>query len=112
MNTIKINYIEFGATDLQMIRHFYETAFGWSFTDYGPEYLAFNDGHLDGGFTTQTIPGGNPLTILYSEDLETILETIRTLGGTITQQIYSFPGGKRFHFTDPSGNELAVWSDK
>lgn len=112
MQSTKINYIELGATDLKAVRSFYETAFGWSFTDYGPTYLAFNDGNIDGGFTTETKSGTNPLIILYTERLEEIKRKVIEAGGNVIQDIYSFPGGQRFHFTDPSGNELAVWSDK
>ena len=112
MNDLKINYIEFGATDLKAIRSFYEKAFGWTFTDYGPEYLAFNDGNLDGGFTTQSKPANGALVILYSAHLDQSKERVINAGAKIVQDIFDFPGGRRFHFADPSGNELAIWSDK
>lgn len=112
MISLKINYIEFGATDLRAIRDFYEKAFGWSFKDYGSEYLAFNDGNLDGGFTTQSKPGNGPLVILYSANLDQTKERVLHAGAKLVQDIYDFPGGRRFHFADPSGNELAIWSDK
>lgn len=112
-NHHKINYIEFPADDLPKVKEFYSQAFGWSFTDYGPEYTAFNDGSLDGGFTAGTqAQGSGPLVILYSNDLQDSLETIERYGGKITKPIFDFPGGRRFHFADPVGNELAVWSEK
>ncbi len=112
MNTHhRINYIEFSATDLEAIKKFYADSFGWTFTDYGPEYVAFNDGGLDGGFWKGDAVGANPLVILYSERLEESKEIVEKNGGKIVKDIYSFPGGRRFHFTDPAGNELAIWSD-
>ncbi|MBU2103870.1 VOC family protein [Patescibacteria group bacterium] len=108
-----INYIEFPATDLPAIKEFYGKAFGWTFTDYGPEYVAFSDGVLDGGFTKgSAIQEGGPLVILYSENLETSVETVTACGATIIKHIYSFPGGRRFHFLDPAGNHLSIWSDR
>lgn len=107
-----VNYIEFPAADLPAVKDFYAKAFGWKFTDYGPEYTAFNDGALDGGFTKGAVSGeSGPLVILYSEDLPASLESVKKCGGTITKSIYEFPGGRRFHFADPAGNHLAVWSD-
>src|SRR5690606_30355503 len=82
--------------------------FGWSFTDYGPSYSAFEEG-LDGGFQTET--NAKPLPILYSENLEETLRAVESAGGRILRPIFSFPGGRRFHFADPAGNELAVWSE-
>lgn len=109
-----LNYIEFPADDLEAIKSFYAGAFGWEFTDYGPEYVAFVDGSgMDGGFTKGTIAhGSGPLVIVYSENLESSAEVVEKHGGTIIKPAYEFPGGKRFHFTDPAGNELAVWSEK
>lgn len=108
-----INYIELPAGNLELVKKFYSSAFGWKFTDYGPEYTAFNDGNLDGGFTAGAVAtSSGPLVILYSEDLETSLETVVSAGGMIVKPIYSFPGGRRFHFADPAGNELALWSEK
>jgi len=108
-----LNYIEFPAEDLAAVKKFYSASFGWVFTDYGPEYMAFSDGVLEGGFTKGKVSGdAGPLVILYSEDLPASLETVQKNGGTIAQPIYDFPGGKRFHFVDPAGNHLAVWSDK
>src|SRR5690606_31536623 len=113
MKNNHINYLEFKANDLEKIKAFYSKAFGWNFIDYGPTYVAFSEGGLDGGFEKSDEPIGNgTLVILYHEDLETIKNRIIKSKGKISKDIFSFPGGKRFHFTDPSGNELAVWSDK
>lgn len=106
-----INYIEFTAPDLEAVKTFYGKAFGWTFTDYGPDYVAFNDGVLDGGFTRGEAMGGNPLVILFSQDLTATRETVVACGGIIIKPIFDFPGGKRFHFSDPAGNELAVWAE-
>ena len=112
-NHHQINYIEFSASDLVEIKAFYTAAFGWTFTDYGPEYTAFNDGTLDGGFAKSTSPADTgPLVILYSDNLEDSLTTVKDCGGNISKPIFEFPGGRRFHFLDPAGNELAIWSDK
>lgn len=106
----KLNYLELFGRDLGAAKRFYGEAFGWSFVDYGPEYAAFSDAGLDGGIQTQAaVP---PLPILYADDLAGTLERVRAAGGEIVRDIYAFPGGRRFHFRDPSGNELAVWSDK
>ena len=86
---------------------------GWKFTDYGPDYTSFSDGRLDGGFTTGTPVGSpGPLVVLYAIDLQGVQGRVVSAGGEVTRDIYEFPGGKRFHFRDPSGNELAVWSEK
>ncbi len=108
-----INYIEFKTHDLDKIKRFYSAVFNWQFTDYGPNYTAFQNSGLEGGFevTEESITNG-ALVVLYHQDLRTTLNKIEEHGGTIVQDIFEFPGGKRFHFTDPSGNELAVWSDK
>jgi uncharacterized protein len=106
-----IDYIEFGATDIEATKRFYADCFGWKFTDYGPDYVAFEDGRLSGGFTTQSKPGGAPLVVLYVADLERIRASVVAQRGRIVRDIFSFPGGRRFHFLDPNGNELAVWSE-
>jgi predicted enzyme related to lactoylglutathione lyase len=109
----RIDYIELNVSDLARSKAFYGGAFGWQFTDYGPSYCAFSDGRLDGGFTTAEPPcPGGPLVILYADDLAAMLEKVRSVGGAIVKPIFDFPGGKRFHFTDPDGYELAVWSDR
>lgn len=110
--TNHIDYIEFGATDLSALKQFYSAVFGWTFTDYGPEYTEFSSSGIKGGFTTQTAPqSGGALVILYNDHLEEMQASVAQNGGTITLPIFSFPGGRRFHFTDPSGNELAVWCE-
>jgi predicted enzyme related to lactoylglutathione lyase len=105
-----IDYIEFGATDLEATKRFYAACFGWKFTDYGPDYAAFEDGRLTGGFTTDSKPGGAPLVVLYATNLEQLLAAVKAQRGRIVREIFSFPGGRRFHFLDPNGNELAIWS--
>lgn len=110
----KIDYIELNVEDIDVSKKFYAAAFGWSFTDYGPKYSEFNDGRLKGGLTT-TAPvsaKGGPLVILYADDLEACQQKVENAGGTIAQPIFSFPGGRRFHFIDPNGYELAVWSER
>ena len=108
----KVNYVEFSSTEFTAIKEFYTKVFGWTFTDYGDEYVAFNDGAIDGGFGKGVPQKGGALVILYSENLEESEKTIAEHGGEVTVPIFTFPGGRRFHFTDPAGNELAVWSDK
>ena len=113
MKNNHINYVEFKANDLEKIKHFYSKAFGWKFIDYGPTYIAFTESGLDGGFekTNDKIVNG-ALVVLYHQDLQSIKEKVVDAGGEISKDIFSFPGGRRFQFTDPAGNELAVWSDK
>ena len=112
----KINYVEFPAADFDVIEAFYTNTFGWAFTDFGPEYRVFNDGQFDGGFFKSDLcsstANGAALVVLFAEDLEGLQDSILTNGGRICKEIFSFPGGRRFHFLDPHGNELAVWSDK
>ena len=112
----KIDYIEFPARDLDAVQEFYEKVFGWSFTDYGPDYRAFTDGKTDGGFyrsdKCSLSETGAALVIFYASDLESTRDAIQGAGGKILKDIFSFPGGRRFQFADPSGNELAAWSDK
>ncbi|WP_420601074.1 VOC family protein [Flagellimonas sp.] len=111
-NTL-INYVEFKAVDLEKTRKFFNHCFGWTFTDYGPTYTAFAESGLEGGFekSDESIVNG-ALVVLYHEDLPLIKAKIVEAGGKVVKDIFSFPGGRRFHFADPSGNELAVWSDK
>jgi predicted enzyme related to lactoylglutathione lyase len=108
-----IDYIELPCIHPEAIKAFYATVFGWTFTDYGPSYVAFHDGRLDGGFTTEepVVPEGGARVILYSRDLESTLAAVNSAGGRIHKEIFSFPGGRRFHFLDPDGNHLAVWSE-
>ena len=105
----RIDYVEFAGGDLIATKRFYEQAFGWAFTDYGPSYSAFDEG-LDGGFNADG-QSRAPLVILYADDLEAAEARVRAAGGEILRAPYDFPGGRRFHFRDPSGNELAVWTE-
>ncbi len=111
----KINYIEFPAKDIKATKEFFTTVFGWSFIDYGPEYTAFSNEGIDGGFFRSTLSvsteNGSALIVFYSNNLEQTQGKIENAGGSIIKAIYSFPGGRRFHFTDPSNNEYAVWSN-
>ena len=108
-----IQYIEFQATDLDKVKGFYCQVFGWTFTDYGDDYTAFEDSGVSGGFAkTESVARGGPLVVLYHQDLELAKENVIRGGGKISQDIFSFPGGRRFHFIDPGGNELAVWSER
>lgn len=107
----KINYIEFKAINLEVIKTFYSNCFKWKFTDYGPDYISFSESVLFGGFEkSNTEITNGALVVLYHTDLEMIKSKIISEGGKITKEIFSFPGGKRFQFEDPSRNELAVWS--
>lgn len=112
----KLNYVEYPAADLAATKAFFERAFGWSFVDYGPDYTAFADQGLDGGFfradQCSTTGKGGALLVFYSADLEATQAKVTQHGGKIIKPIFSFPGGRRFHFTEPSGNEFAVWSDQ
>ena len=111
----KMNYVELPAKDLAGTKAFFESVFGWSFTDYGPEYTAFENQGLDGGFFQSDLASstekGAALIVFYSNQLEATLAKVEKAGGSILRPIYSFPGGRRFHFTEPSGNEFAVWSE-
>jgi predicted enzyme related to lactoylglutathione lyase len=108
-----IDYVEFTVRDLDAAKRFYSAAFGWKFNSYGPSYAGIQGADREVGGLSQTneIRTGGPLVILYSEDLEQSVAAVRAAGGTILKEPFSFPGGRRFHFADPSGNELAVWSD-
>ncbi|PMV17548.1 MULTISPECIES: VOC family protein [unclassified Pseudomonas] len=106
----QIDNIEFNVSDIARSKAFYGGAFGWTFVDYGPTYTEFSDGRLTGGFTTgEPVRPGGPLVILYADDLEATQQRLKSLGAVITRETFSFPGGRRFHFTDPDGYELAVW---
>jgi hypothetical protein len=107
----KVDYVELPGGDLVATKQFYAEAFGWGFTDYGPAYAAFEQG-VDGGFNADAADQAKaPLVILYAHDLEAMEAKVRAAGAAVVRPIYSFPGGRRFHFRDPSGNELAVWSE-
>ena len=112
----KINYLELPAKDLGATKAFFKAVFNWQFTDYGPEYMAFDkSAGLDGGFYLSKQEAkaatGSVLVVFYSEDLANTQTQIEQAGGQISQAVFEFPGGRRFHFLDPNGNEFAVWSD-
>jgi predicted enzyme related to lactoylglutathione lyase len=111
----KINYVEFPAKDIEKTKAFFSAVFGWSFSDYGSEYTAFSNAGIRGGFykseLTSSTEKGSALIVFYSKVLEQTQSNIEAAGGAIIKPIFSFPGGRRFHFTDPNGNEYAVWSD-
>lgn len=111
----KINYVECPAKDIEATKRFFTAAFGWSFIDYGPDYSAFSNQGLDGGFfkaaLASTSENGAALIVFYSQNLEATEVKVKKAGGAISKEIFSFPGGRRFHFIEPSGNEFAVWSD-
>lgn len=112
---VRINYVELPAADLKAVESFYGQAFAWTFVSYGPDYIAFSDGQLNGGFyrakSHSSTDNGAALIVLYVADLEACEQSVIGAGGRIVKPIFSFPGGRRFHFVDPNGNELAVWSD-
>ena len=119
MNPIeKLNYVEYPSQDLEATKLFFNQVFGWTFSDFGEEYTAFSakQAGLNGGFYRSSKASitsqGAALLVFYSPDLEAIQTKILAAGGTITKPTFHFPGGRRFHFTEPSGNELAVWSDR
>ncbi len=113
--TGKINYLEMPSRDIEATKRFFGAAFGWSFVDYGPDYVAIENAGLDGGFfktdKVATTANGSVLVVLYSAELNNTLEQVKAAGGVIVQDIFEFPGGRRFHFSDPSGNEFAIWSE-
>ena len=110
----RIDYVEFPATDLEATRDFYAGAFGWEFTEWGDAYMSFEDGRLGGGLrkVDAVATGVGPLVVIYVVDLASAEAAVREQGGEILKDIFEFPGGRRFHFSDPSGNELAAWSDR
>ena len=113
MTTLKIDYVEFQTANIEASKRFFEAAFGWSYADYGPEYQEIEGAGLSGGLTTLSNDNdGAPLVILRTDDLEAASECVAKAGGEIVKPIFSFPGGRRFHFREPSGNVLAVWSSE
>ena len=106
----QVQYLEFLSKNITRAKEFYTNSFGWKFTDYGEEYTSFEGDYVDGGFTTGEPIKGTVLVILYSNNIEATQQKVIAAGGTIIKEIFNFPGGKRFHFTDPDGYELAVWS--
>jgi len=113
-NHEKIDYVEFPSTDIGVTKAFFAQVFGWVFTDYGPKYCAFTNAGLEGGFflsdKTVSTCNGSALIVFYSDDLEQTQAGILSAGGSVLKAIFPFPGGRRFHFADPNGNEYAVWS--
>ena len=115
IDAVKINYLEIPASDLAKTKTFFKAVFNWHFTDYGPEYMAFDQSAgLDGGFYLSKqqarVETGSVLVVFYSKDLAATQVKIEQAGGQICQAVFAFPGGRRFHFLDPNGNEFAVWS--
>ncbi len=114
-DTGKIDYVEFPSRNLGRSKQFFADAFGWTFIDYGPEYVAFDNAGLHGGFYKSSLAAntgaGSALVVLYSHALEETEQKVTSAGGKIVRPIFDFPGGRRFHFTEPSGNEFAVWSE-
>ena len=115
---LQVDYIEFPATDIEATKRFYQQVFGWKFQDYGPDYTSFLDGRLAGGFNKDAQPAApsagktnGPLIVIYAASLEGVYAEVKSAGGKIVKEIFGFPGGRRFHFSDPNGNELAVWSE-
>ncbi|WP_060507894.1 VOC family protein [Pseudomonas sp. NBRC 111124] len=107
----QIDNIEFNVSDIARSKAFYGSVFGWRFTDYGPSYTEFSDGRLTGGFTTgEAVRPGGPLVILYADDLDGARQRVEAAGAKISRSTFAFPGGRRFHFIDPDGYELAVWT--
>jgi predicted enzyme related to lactoylglutathione lyase len=107
MSKNKIAYLELPAADVSKLKAFYGPLFGWSFQDYGEDYAAFSNSGLDGGFNAENGTAA-PLVVIETDEIETMEAKVREAGGTITMPTFSYPGGRRFHFLDPSGNELAV----
>ena len=107
-----IDYVEIAATDIDKTRAFLEQLFGWQFQEWGPDYFSFNDGRLDGGLRRagEPVPAGSVLLVFYSQDLERDYERVKELGATISQEIFEFPGGRRFHFVEPAGTVFAIWA--
>lgn len=112
----KINYIEFPAKNISATKEFFRAIFAWEFVDYGSEYVAISNAGIEGGFFQSDLimstDHGSALIVFYSETLVATQEKIEKASGVINKPIFSFPGGRRFHFLDPNGNEFAVWSDK
>ena len=110
-----INYVEFATTDLAGTKRFFIDVFGWTFVDYGPDYASFEGAGIDGGFFSNSVAAstenGSVLVVLYSDALEDTQVRVEKSGGTIVRPPFEFPGGRRFHFREPGGNELAVWME-
>ena len=113
-DNLKVDYLELPGSNFDALEKFYSSVFGWHFTDYGPDYRSFSDDKVDGGFyqsdLASRVENGSTLVVLFADDLEDVEAKVKANGGEILREIFSFPGGRRFHFADPHGNELAVWS--
>jgi hypothetical protein len=114
MADVRIDYVELpSATAHELARAFYAKAFGWEFTNYGPTYSATTNGVTDVGLQGDPADAlSAPLPVIRAEDLDAVFEAVTKAGGVIAKPIFTFPGGRRFHFIDPGGNELAVWSER
>ena len=117
-HNFQMDYVEFPATDVEATKRFYHGVFGWDFQDWGPSYVSFHDGRLAGGFNAEAKPAEaagkatrGVLVVLYAAALEDTYAKVKAAGGKIVRETFEFPGGRRFHFADPNGNELAVWSE-
>jgi len=118
-HNLQMDYIELPATDIEATKRFYNHVFGWQFKDWGPGYTSFHDGRLGGGFNGESQPAGadggaktrGVLVVIYAASLDDVYRKVKEAGGKIVRETFEFPGGKRFHFADPNGNELAVWSE-
>jgi predicted enzyme related to lactoylglutathione lyase len=116
-HNFQMDYIEFPATDIEAAKRFYHQVFGWDFKDWGPGYTSFHDGRLAGGFNGESQPAGagtktsGVLVVLYAASLDDTYRKVKEAGGKVVRETFDFPGGRRFHFADPNGNELAVWSE-
>jgi uncharacterized protein len=108
----RIDYVEIPVTDLQQAREFFTALFGWSFQQWGDDYMSFNDGRLDGGFrrVAEPVTSTGVLIVFVSTDIERDFDRVQELGATISEPVFPFPGGRRFHFVDPTGTEYAIWS--
>lgn len=113
-NNLRLDYVEFATRNVAAAKRFYTTAFGWTFTDYGPDYTSFTDGRLNGGFYASAAAPTtmNPMIVIYASDLEAAAVRVSDAGGKIVKPSFEFPGGRRFQFTDPTGLELSVWCDR
>jgi predicted enzyme related to lactoylglutathione lyase len=108
-----IDYIEITVTDVAAAKAFYAAAFDWTFNDYGPGYAGIQGSAREQGGLAQGTPvRGGPLVVLFSTDLDATVAKVRAAGGTITKMPFEFPGGRRFQFLDPAGNELGVWAER
>ncbi len=113
-NNLRLDYVEFATRDVATAKKFYAAVFGWKFNDYGPDYASFSDGRLSGGFRSDAsfVAQTNPLAVIFAVELERAQTAVIAAGGKVVVPTHDFPGGRRFHFTDPTGLELAIWSDR